>query len=167
MMRNFAAGVLLLVAFFLLPGTLQAQEVQHRFANINGIKIHFVEQGSGPLVVLVHGFPESWYSWRKQLPALAAAGYHVVAPDMRGYGQTDVPAEIAEYTIMHLVGDVTGLVEALGEKQAIVVGHDWGATVAWNAALLRPDMFRAVAALIVPYRPRGAVPPLRALRDQG
>ena len=129
--------------------------------------MHYAEQGSGPLVVLVHGFPESWYSWRHQLPALAAAGFHVVAPDMRGYGQTEVPPEIASYTIMHLVGDVTGLVEALGETQAIIVGHDWGANVAWNAALLRPDMFRAVAAMSVPYRPRGAVAPLKALRDAG
>jgi epoxide hydrolase A/B len=166
-MRNGFCWVFLFVALLILPRETQAQDLQHRFANINGIKIHFVEQGSGPLVVLAHGFPESWYSWRKQLPALAAAGYHVVAPDMRGYGQTDVPAELADYTIMHLVGDVTGLVEALGEKQAFIVGHDWGATVAWNAALLRPDMFRAVAAMSVPYRPRGAVPPLRALRDQG
>jgi pimeloyl-ACP methyl ester carboxylesterase len=159
------------IAFFaaccVFPIAAQAQGLQHRFAQLNGIKIHHVEQGSGPLVILVHGFPESWYSWRHQLPAIAAAGYRVVAPDMRGYAQSEVPSEIASYTIMHLVGDVTGLVEALGEKRAIVVGHDWGATVAWNTALLRPDMFRAVAALSVPYRPRGAVPPLRALRQAG
>ena len=91
----------------------------------------------------------------------------MVAPDMRGYGQTDVPPEIESYTIMHLVGDVTGLVDALGEKQAIIVGHDWGATVAWSAALVRPEMFRAIAALSVPYRQRGAVAPLRALRAAG
>jgi pimeloyl-ACP methyl ester carboxylesterase len=134
---------------------------------VNGIRMHYAEQGSGPLVVLVHGFPESWYSWRHQIPALAAAGYRVVAPDMRGYGQSDVPPDVASYSIMHLVGDVTSLVQSLGEKQAIVVGHDWGATVAWNAALLRPDIFRAVAAMSVPYRPRGNTPPLRALREQG
>jgi pimeloyl-ACP methyl ester carboxylesterase len=164
---NIKLGILATVA--LLPIAAQDNELHHRFAQVNGIKMHYAEQGSGPLVVLVHGFPESWYSWRHQLPALAAAGFHVVAPDMRGYGQTEVPPEIASYTIMHLVGDVTGLVEALGEKQAIIVGHDWGANVAWNAALLRPDMFRGVVAMSVPYRyrPRGGVAPLRALRDAG
>jgi pimeloyl-ACP methyl ester carboxylesterase len=166
---NIKLGILFLATAGLLPIAAQDNELHHRFAQVNGIKMHYAEQGSGPLVVLVHGFPESWYSWRHQLPALAAAGFHVVAPDMRGYGQTEVPPEIASYTIMHLVGDVTGLVEALGERQAIIVGHDWGANVAWNAALLRPDMFRAVAALSVPYRyrPRGAVAPLQALRDAG
>jgi len=164
---NIKLGILFLATVGLLPIAAQDNELHHRFAQVNGIKMHYAEQGSGPLVVLVHGFPESWYSWRHQLPALAAAGFHVVAPDMRGYGQTEVPPEIASYTIMHLVGDVTGLVEALGERQAIIVGHDWGANVAWNAALLRPDMFRAVAAMSVPYRPRGAVAPLKALRDAG
>ncbi len=166
-MRYCRAWIALLVLFLALPQRAEAQELRHGFAQINGIRMHYAEQGAGPLVVLVHGFPESWYSWRRQLPAIAAAGFRVVAPDMRGYGQTDVPADIASYTIMHLVGDVTGLVEALGERQAIVVGHDWGATVAWSAALLRPDMFRAVAAMSVPYRQRGPVPPLRALRAAG
>jgi len=167
-MPNFRLWIALFVAICVLPLTAEAQGLQHKFAQVNGIKMHYVEQGSsGPLVVLVHGFPESWYSWRHQLPAIGAAGFRVVAPDMRGYGQTDVPPETESYTIMHLVGDVTGLVDALGERQAIIVGHDWGATVAWTAALIRPDMFRAVAAMSVPYRPRGAVPPLRALRDAG
>jgi pimeloyl-ACP methyl ester carboxylesterase len=160
-------GILFLATAALLPLSAQDNELHHRFAQVNGIKMHYAEQGHGPLVILVHGFPESWYSWRHQLPALAAAGFHVVAPDMRGYGQTEAPPEIASYTIMHLVGDVTGLVTMLGEKQAIIVGDDWGATVAWNAALLRPDMFPAVVAMSVPYRPRGPVPPLRALRDAG
>jgi pimeloyl-ACP methyl ester carboxylesterase len=166
-MRYCRASIALLLLFLALPLRAEAQELRHGFAEINGVRMHYAEQGAGPLVVLVHGFPESWYSWRRQLPAIAAAGFRVVAPDMRGYGQTDVPADIASYTIMHLVGDVTGLVEALGERQAIVVGHDWGATVAWSAALLRPDMFRAVAAMSVPYRQRGPVPPLRALRAAG
>lgn len=164
---NIRLGILFLATSSLFPIGAQDNELHHRFIQVNGIKMHYAEQGMGPLVVLVHGFPESWYSWRHQLKALSAAGFHVVAPDMRGYGQTEVPPEIASYTIMHLVGDVTGLVESLQEKQAIIVGHDWGATVAWNAALLRPDMFRAVAAMSVPYRPRGAVAPLRALRDAG
>ena len=139
-------------------------ETAHRTIETNGIRMHIAEQGSGPLVVLCHGFPESWYSWRHQLGALARAGFHAVAPDMRGYGGTDAPAEIDRYTQLHHVGDVVGLLDALGERHAVIVGHDWGAPVAWNAALLRPDRFRAVAALSVPFAPRGSVPPTRALR---
>jgi len=115
----------------------------------------------------VHGFPESWYSWRHQIPALADAGFHVVAPDLRGYGDSDAPPERESYSIMHLVGDMVGLVYALGEKRATIIGHDWGAGVAWNTALLRPDVFPAVVGLSVPYRQRGSEPPLRALRRSG
>jgi pimeloyl-ACP methyl ester carboxylesterase len=121
--------------------------------------MHIAEQGSGPLVVLCHGFPESWYSWRHQLPALAAAGFHAVAPDMRGYGQTDRPEAIDQYTLLHLVGDIVGLVDALGAEPAVIAGHDWGAPVAWTAAQLRPDRFRAVIGLSVPFRPRGSARP--------
>jgi pimeloyl-ACP methyl ester carboxylesterase len=117
--------------------------------------MHIAEQGSGPLVVLCHGFPESWYSWRHQISALAEAGYHVVAPDMRGYGQTERPPDIDQYTLLHLVGDMVGLLDALGAESAAIAGHDWGAPVAWHAALLRPDRFRAVIGLSVPFRPRG------------
>jgi pimeloyl-ACP methyl ester carboxylesterase len=112
------------------PGV--ANEVSHRFVQTNGIQMHIAEQGEGPLVVLLHGFPESWYSWRHQLPALAAAGYHVVAPDLRGYGQTDRPEAVAQYSQLHLVGDVIGLLDALGEEKAVVVGHDFGTSVAWS-----------------------------------
>lgn len=143
------------------------KELQHRDTAANGIRVHYVEQGTGPLVLLCHGFPEGWYSWREQLSALAAAGFRAVAPDMRGYGLTQAPAEIAAYSILHLVGDVVGLVSALGERQAVIVGHDWGANVAWHAALFRPDLFPAVAALSVPYRPRGPAPPLEMLRKAG
>jgi pimeloyl-ACP methyl ester carboxylesterase len=134
-------------------------ELTHRTVDANGIRIHIAEQGSGPLVLLCHGFPESWYSWRHQLGALSQAGFHAVAPDMRGYGNTDRPAEIERYTLFHLVGDMVGVLDALGEKQAVIVGHDWGAPVAWHAALMRPDRFRAVAGLSVPYRPRGSIAP--------
>jgi pimeloyl-ACP methyl ester carboxylesterase len=96
---------------------------------------------------LCHGFPESWYSWRHQLAALSAAGFHAVAPDMRGYGQSDRPEAIDQYTLLHHVGDMVGVLDALGAEQAVIAGHDWGAPVAWNAALLRPDRFRAVIAL--------------------
>lgn len=133
----------------------------------NGIDIAYAEQGAGPLVVLCHGWPELSYSWRHQLPALAQAGYRVVAPDMRGYGGTSKPDDIGAYTIFDNVGDMTALVEALGEKKAIVVGHDWGAPVAWHCALFRPDVFRAVAALSVPHGWRGKGRPLELLAKKG
>jgi pimeloyl-ACP methyl ester carboxylesterase len=134
-------------------------EVALRTVETNGIRMRVAEQGQGPLVLLCHGFPESWYSWRHQLRALAEAGYHAVAPDMRGYGGTDQPADIAQYTLFHLIGDMVGLLDALGEPTAVIAGHDWGAPVAWHAALLRPDRFRAVIGLSVPHRPRGSVRP--------
>jgi pimeloyl-ACP methyl ester carboxylesterase len=126
--------------------------MNHRFVDTNGIKMHFVEQGQGPLVILCHGFPECWYSWRHQLPALADAGFRVVAPDQRGYGQTDRPEPIEAYNILQLTGDMVGLIHALGEERAIIIGHDWGAPVAWHCALLRPDLFYAIALLSVPFR---------------
>ncbi|MDE0451491.1 MAG: alpha/beta hydrolase [Gammaproteobacteria bacterium] len=133
-------------------------EIRHRDVETNGINMHIAEAGEGPLVILCHGFPESWYSWRHQLPALAARGYHAVAPDQRGYGRTDAPTDITSYTQFQLVGDIVGLVHALGEDQAVIVGHDWGAPVAWNAAMWRPDIFRAVVGMSVPAtaRPPGA-----------
>ncbi|XVS63479.1 alpha/beta fold hydrolase [Actinosynnema sp. CA-299493] len=137
--------------------------ITHRFVETNGIRMHIAEQGEGPLVVLLHGFPESWYSWRHQLPALAAAGYHAVAPDLRGYGQTDRPEAVEKYSQLHLVGDVIGLLDALGEEQAVLVAHDFGTSVAWNTALLRPDRVRGVVALSVPYLPRGPVSALTGL----
>src|SRR2546425_5278806 len=139
--------------------------VEHRTVEANGIRLHIAEEGEGPLVVLLHGFPECWYSWRHQFAPLAAAGYHVVAPDQRGYARSDRPEPVGAYTILHLVGDVIGLIHALGEEQAVVVGHDWGAPVAWHTALLRPDVVRGVAGLSVPPQPRGSVPPLRRLPE--
>ncbi|MCU1359677.1 MAG: hypothetical protein JWN99_966 [Ilumatobacteraceae bacterium] len=139
---------------------------EHAQIDANGISIHTVSIGEGPLVVFCHGFPESWYSWRHQLPAVAQAGFRAVAMDMRGYGQTSQPADVGAYSLNHLVGDVVGVVAALGERQAVVVGHDWGAPVAWYSALMRPDMFRAVAALSVPYiAPFGSLPEGLTLND--
>jgi pimeloyl-ACP methyl ester carboxylesterase len=134
-------------------------QLEHKFVESNGIKIHIAEAGAGPLVLLCHGFPESWYSWRHQIKALSEAGYRVVAPDMRGYGQTDRPIAIDQYSLFHLVGDMVGLVNAISDKPAVVIGHDWGAPVAWHCALFRPDRFRAVAGLSVPFRPRGPAAP--------
>jgi pimeloyl-ACP methyl ester carboxylesterase len=134
-------------------------QATHRTIKTNGIQMHIAEQGSGPLVLMCHGFPESWYSWRHQLKALSEAGYHAVAPDMRGYGQTDRPEAIDQYTLLHLVGDMVGVLDALGAQTAVIAGHDWGAPVAWHCALLRPDRFRAVIGLSVPYRGRGPLRP--------
>jgi len=134
-------------------------EIRHRTVESNALRMHVAEAGSGPLVLMCHGFPESWYSWRHQLVALAEAGYHAVAPDMRGYGQTEAPEAIEAYTLLHLVGDMVGVVRALGESQAVIAGHDWGAPVAWHAALLRPDVFRGIIELSVPFRPRGTARP--------
>lgn len=121
--------------------------------------------GEGPLVLLVHGFPELAISWKAQIEALAAAGYRAVGPDMRGYGQTLAPERTEDFSIFHLVADLIDLVRALGERQAVVIGHDWGAAVAWNAALMRPDMFRAVVGLSVPFQPRTvAGPPTELMR---
>ncbi|MGW2318778.1 alpha/beta hydrolase [Streptomyces sp. NPDC001118] len=122
-------------------------------------RTHLVEQGRGPLVLLVHGFPESWYSWRHQLPALAAAGYRVVAMDVRGYGRSSKPVAVDAYRMLDLVADNVAVVEALGERSAVVVGHDWGATIAATSALTRPDVFRAVGLLGVPYSPPGGPRP--------
>ena len=131
----------------------------HRVLEANGLRMRIAGQGEGPLVLLLHGFPESWYSWRHQIAALAAAGFHAVAPDMRGYGGTEAPEAVDQYTLLHLVGDMVGVLDALGAETAVIAGHDWGAPVAWHAALLRPDRFRAVIGLSVPLRPRGVVRP--------
>jgi len=135
--------------------------------NANGLEMRVATAGEGPLVLLCHGWPEGWRSWRRQIEALAVAGYRAAAPDMRGYGGTQAPEAVDAYTIMHLVGDVVGLVEALGEKQAVIVGHDWGAVVAWHAALLRPDLFRAVVGMSVPYSPPSARSLPEVLRRMG
>ena len=144
-----------------------AVEIRHRRIPLNGIEMHVAEQGDGPLVLMCHGWPELWYSWRHQLKALSEAGFRAVAPDMRGFGQTSAPQDVAAYTIFHNVGDMVALVAALGETRALIVGHDWGAPVAWHAALMRPDVFPAVVAMSVPHRRRGLAPPLETLRKAG
>jgi len=134
-------------------------EITHRTVPTPGGRAHLVEQGSGPLVLLVHGFPECRHSWRHQLPVLAAAGYRAVALDVRGYGRSSRPAEIDAYRMLHLVEDNAAVVRALGEDSAVVVGHDWGATIAAHSALLRPEVFSAVGLLSVPYTPPGGPRP--------
>jgi pimeloyl-ACP methyl ester carboxylesterase len=151
-----------------MESNMDGAPVLRRDIAANGITLRITEMGSGPLVLLCHGWPELAYSWRHQLPALAAAGYRVVAPDMRGYGGSSAPHEVDAYAITDLVGDMVALVAALGETRAAVVGHDWGAMVAWSCALMRPDLFAAVAALSVPFRARHpSMPPLALLRADG
>lgn len=144
-----------------LPAT--SESTTHRVVEANGIRIHLAERGSGPLVLLCHGFPELWHSWRYQLPALAEAGYHAVAPDLRGYGQTSRPDEVEKYTLLHLVGDLVGILEALGEERSILVGHDWGGVLAWHAAMMRPDRFDSLVIMSSPYRPRGPLTSTRPM----
>lgn len=127
-------------------------------------RVHCVEAGEGPLVLLVHGFPESWYSWRHQIPVIAAAGFRTVAIDVRGYGRSSKPLAVEDYRMVRLVADNVGLVAALGAETATIIGHDWGAPIAWNSAMLRPDVFTAVAGLSVPFAPPSEVKPSTAMR---
>lgn len=121
----------------------------------NGINIAYRDEGQGPALLFCHGWPELGHSWRRQVGAMVAAGYRVIVPDMRGFGATEAPAAIEDYTILHLVGDMVGLLDALAIQTCTIIGHDWGAPVAWHAALMRPDRFCAVAGLAVPWSPRG------------
>jgi pimeloyl-ACP methyl ester carboxylesterase len=132
----------------------------------NGIKMRIAEAGSGPLVLLVHGWPESWYSWRHQLNGLAEAGYRVIAPDMRGYGDTDAPADPAEYRVDNLAADLVGVLDAVGEETAVLVGHDWGSIVVWNTALLHPERFTGVFGMSVPYGGLAKISPLEKFKKQ-
>jgi pimeloyl-ACP methyl ester carboxylesterase len=139
-------------------------DITHRTVKTNGINIHIAEAGSGPLVLMVHGWPESWYSWRHQIPALADAGYHAVAIDVRGYGQSDRPHPVEAYSMKTLVADNVGILDALGADTAVIAGHDWGAPIAWNSAILHPERFRAVIGMSVPWSPRSAAPPLQTMK---
>jgi pimeloyl-ACP methyl ester carboxylesterase len=139
-----------------MPQPTPSAGPRHRTVPAPAGRLHLVEQGTGPLVLLVHGFPESWYSWRHQLPALAAAGYRAVALDVRGYGRSSKPAATDAYRMLDLVEDNVALVRALGEDRAVIIGHDWGSNIAAASALLHPDVFRAVGLLSVPYTPPGS-----------
>jgi epoxide hydrolase A/B len=139
-------------------------QITHRTVRTNGINVHIAEAGEGPLVLMLHGWPESWYSWRHQLPALADAGYHAVAPDVRGYGGSDKPEAIEAYTMKELVADWVGLLDALGEQTAVIAGHDWGAPMAWISAFLHPERYRAVIGMSVPYTGRAPAPPLQTFK---
>lgn len=130
----------------------------------NGIELQFLDEGEGPLVVLCHGFPELAFSWRGQLAALAAAGFRVVAPDLRGYGGSSAPAEVDAYDVITLCGDLCGLLDALGQRAALFAGHDWGAWLVWQLAVIHPERVRAVAGLSVPFVPRSPAAPIPIMR---
>jgi len=141
-----------------------APNITHEQFELNGIELHVAEQGRGRPVILCHGFPELWYSWRHQLSALAAAGYRAIAPDMRGHGQSSIPAEVEAYDLLTVCDDMVALLEQLGEDEAVFVGHDWGATVVWTLALAHPDRVAGVVGLSVPFMPRAPAPPVQLLR---
>jgi pimeloyl-ACP methyl ester carboxylesterase len=136
----------------------------HSLVAANGIELHLVEQGVGPPVILCHGFPELWFSWRHQLPALAAAGYRAVALDMRGYGRSSIPTEPESYDVITLCADLVCLLDVLAEEKAVFVGHDWGAAIIWEVARMHPEHVAAVVGLSVPFVPRMSTPPLDLLR---
>ncbi|MFT7650776.1 MAG: pimeloyl-ACP methyl ester carboxylesterase [Candidatus Poriferisodalaceae bacterium] len=142
-------------------------DIIHHSVDALGTRIHVAEMGEGPLVLFVHGFPESWFSWRHQLPAIADAGYRAAAIDVRGYGRSAAPRSVDEYRMVRHVADNVGVVRALGEETAVIVGHDWGSPIAWNTALLRPEVFTALALLSVPYSPRGPIKPSDGFRILG
>ncbi|WP_269749322.1 alpha/beta fold hydrolase [Mycobacterium shimoidei] len=147
-----------------MPDTVPSTE---RTIETNGVRLHTIEAGErgSPVVVLAHGFPELAYSWRHQIPVLAAAGYHVLAPDQRGYGRSSRRDAISDYNIAELSADLVGLLDDVGAERAVFVGHDWGAPVAWSSAQLHPDRVAAVAGFSVPAVPRAAVPPTQAFRE--
>ncbi len=139
-------------------------EITHQTIETNGVNLRVAEAGAGPLVLMVHGWPESWYSWRHQLRALGDAGYHAVAPDVRGYGGSDAPAPIEAYSMKEIAADMVGLLDAFGERTAVIVGHDWGSMIAWQSALMYPDRYRAVVGMSVPFMPRPPLPPTQLLK---
>jgi len=145
---------------------MAAPTVRERTISTNGVDLHVVEAGDqgAPVVLLCHGFPELAYSWRHQMPVLAEAGYHVLAPDQRGYGRSSRPEQIEDYDIVNLTADACGVLDAVGAESAVFVGHDWGSMVVWQSALLHPERVRAVCGMSVPFAPRGPMPPTELMK---
>ncbi len=139
--------------------------ISERVVGVNGVDLHVTEAGSGPPVIFAHGFPELAYSWRHQIPALAEAGFRAVAPDQRGYGRSSRPPAIEDYDIIALTGDLLALLDELGEERAVFVGHDWGAMVVWQLALLAPERVVGVVGMSVPFIPRPSMPPVQMMRQ--
>ena len=148
-------------------GDVDAFTLKEYDIETNGISLHVTEQGTGPAVLFCHGFPDTSYTWRRQMKAVASAGYRAIAPDMRGYGRSSAPTDPNVYTPLHTAGDLIGLLDSLNIQSAVLVGHDWGATHVWNAALMRPDRFKAVFCISVPYVSRGDVSIFERMRKAG
>jgi pimeloyl-ACP methyl ester carboxylesterase len=127
--------------------------IEHHYPTVNGIRYHYAESGVGPLVIMLHGFPELWYSWRHQLTALAKAGYHAVAPDLRGFGESQVTEKVEDYSLINHAKDIKGLIDHLEDTQATIIGHDWGANLMWIMPMLYPDIIKAVISLSIPFYP--------------
>ncbi|KAJ8772056.1 hypothetical protein K2173_027233 [Erythroxylum novogranatense] len=139
--------------------------IKHRMVDVNGIKMHIAEKGQGPVILFLHGFPELWYTWRHQILALSQLGYHAVAPDLRGFGDSEAPPSSTSYTCHHIVGDLIALLDHLGADKVFLVAHDWGAIIGWYLCLFRPDRVKAYVCLSVPFRPRNPkIKPLESMR---
>lgn len=144
---------------------MKMEKIEHTTVKTNGIKMHVASIGSGPEILFLHGFPELWYTWRHQLLSLASQGYRAIAPDLRGFGDSDAPPSPSSYTALHIVGDIVGLLDALGIAEVFLVGHDFGAYMAWHFCLLRPDRVKALVNLSIAFTPRDPrMPPLQSLR---
>ncbi|KAL2524839.1 alpha/beta-Hydrolases superfamily protein [Abeliophyllum distichum] len=141
------------------------EQIVHRNFAVNGINMHVAEIGEGPAVLFLHGFPELWYSWRHQMLYLSSRGYRAIAPDLRGYGDTDVPSSVTDYTSHHIVGDLVALLDALSLEKVFLVGHDWGAIIAWSFCLFRPDRIKALVNTSVAFQPRNpSIPPIQLFK---
>ncbi|WCJ27222.1 alpha/beta-Hydrolases superfamily protein [Euphorbia peplus] len=136
------------------------EKIEHTKVTTNGINMHVASIGTGPPILFLHGFPELWYSWRHQLLSLSSLGYRCIAPDLRGYGDTDIPDSVEEYTAFHVVGDLVGLLDSLQIEQVFLVGHNWGAIIAWYFCLFRPERIKALVNTSVPFLPRNPSQPL-------
>jgi epoxide hydrolase A/B len=134
--------------------------ITRQSADVNGIRLSYLSQGEGPLVIFMHGFPDLAISWRHQMEAVSTAGYRAVAPDMRGYGESDAPEDPSLYTQFHIAGDITGLMDHLGEQSAVLIGHDMGANLDWAMSTFLPQRVRGVVVLSIPHKPRGTRPPV-------
>lgn len=142
------------------------EKIQHRTVKANGIDMHVADIGEGPAVLFLHGFPELWYSWRHQMLSLSSLGYRAIAPDLRGYGDTDAPPSATSYTAFHIVGDLVSLLDAMGLEQVFLVAHDWGAYIAWYFSMFRPDRIMALVSLSIIFEPRDpSRKPIEAFRE--
>ncbi len=137
-----------------ITGVAETTTIKHQYTSVNGIRYHYAEAGEGPLVILLHGFPELWYSWRHQLPALRSAGYHAVAPDLRGFGESQVTEQVADYSLTNHAKDIKALIDHLGATEVFIIGHDWGANLMWIMPMLYPDVVKGVVSLSIPFYPQ-------------